>query len=46
MAGAALITEAGGTLYATDGTPFDPYRPDLVAGNPAVHRELLAPLLA
>jgi myo-inositol-1(or 4)-monophosphatase len=45
MAGAALIAEAGGTLAATDGTPFDPYRPDLVAGNPAVQRELLGLLL-
>jgi myo-inositol-1(or 4)-monophosphatase len=46
MAGAALIAEAGGTLCATDGTPFDPYRPDLVSGNPAVQKELLALLLA
>jgi myo-inositol-1(or 4)-monophosphatase len=45
MAGAALITEAGGTLSATDGTPFDPYRPDLIAGNPAVHKELVSLLL-
>ena len=41
MAGAILIAEAGGTLTATDGLPFDPYRPDLVAGNPAVQKELL-----
>ena len=41
MAGAALIAEAGGVLCATDGTAFDPYRPDLVAGNPAVHAELM-----
>ena len=46
MAGAALIAEAGGIICSTDGTAFDPYRPDLVAGNPAVHRELLALLLA
>jgi myo-inositol-1(or 4)-monophosphatase len=45
MAGAALITEAGGALCAADGTPFDPYRPDLVAGNPQVHPELLKRLL-
>jgi myo-inositol-1(or 4)-monophosphatase len=36
LAGAALITEAGGLLCSTDGTPFDPYRPDLIAGNPQV----------
>lgn len=41
MAGAVLITEAGGTLATTDGLPFDPYRPDLVAGNPAVQKELV-----
>src|SRR5262249_369745 len=41
MAGATLITEAGGALCATDGTAFDPYRPDLVTGNPAVQKELL-----
>lgn len=41
MAGAALIAEAGGVLSTTDGHPFDPYRPDLVAGNPGVHPELL-----
>ena len=46
MAGAVLITEAGGTLCATDGTAFDPYRPDLIAGNPPVQAELLKLLLA
>jgi myo-inositol-1(or 4)-monophosphatase len=45
MAGAALVAEAGGTLTCTDGTAFDPFRPDLVAGNPAVQAELLALLL-
>jgi myo-inositol-1(or 4)-monophosphatase len=45
MAGAALIAEAGGALAATDGTAFDPFRPDLVAGNPAVQAELLRLLL-
>ncbi|MBP3959175.1 inositol monophosphatase [Gemmata sp. G18] len=46
MAGAALIAEAGGVLSTTDGKPFDPYRPDLVAGNPGVHPELLRILLS
>ena len=41
MAGAALITEAGGLLCATDGTAFDPYRPDLIAANPPVFPELV-----
>jgi myo-inositol-1(or 4)-monophosphatase len=42
VAGAVLIAEAGGTLATTDGLPFDPFRPDLVAGNPAVQKELAA----
>lgn len=46
MAGAALIAEAGGVLSTTDGAPFDPYRPDLIAGNPGVHPELLRILLS
>ena len=40
VAGAALIAEAGGTLSTTDGLAFDPFRPDLIAGNPAVQKEL------
>lgn len=46
MAGAALITEAGGLLCATDGTTFDPYRPDLIAANPPVFPELVRILTA
>lgn len=45
LAGTALIAEAGGVLSTTDGKPFDPYRPDLVAGNPAVQPELLRLLM-
>jgi len=41
MAGAVLIAEAGGLLATTDGLPFDPYRPDLIAGNPPVQKELV-----
>lgn len=41
MAGACLIAEAGGLLCATDGTAFDAYRPDLIAGNPPVFAELV-----
>jgi len=41
MAGACLVTEAGGTLTATDGTPFDPFRPDLAATNGRLHAELV-----
>ena len=39
--GALLIQEAGGTLTASDGSPFDPFRMDLVATNGHIHAELL-----
>jgi myo-inositol-1(or 4)-monophosphatase len=42
MAGAVLITEAGGTVTTSDGLPFDPFRPDLLATNGTIHSELLA----
>jgi myo-inositol-1(or 4)-monophosphatase len=41
MAGAVLVTEAGGTLTTADGRPFDPFRPDLLATNGRFHGELL-----
>jgi myo-inositol-1(or 4)-monophosphatase len=41
MAGALLVTEAGGVLTAADGQPFDPFRPDLIATNGRFHGELL-----
>ena len=41
-AGAVLIAEAGGTLTASDGSPFDPFRPDSLASNGLLHRELHA----
>ena len=41
MAGALLVTEAGGALTAADGKPFDPFRPDLIATNGRFHGELL-----
>lgn len=41
VAGAVLIAEAGGTVTTADGGPFDPYRPDLLATNGAIHAELL-----
>ena len=44
MAGAALITETGGTLTTADGKPFDPFRPDILATNGRFHNELLAVL--
>ncbi len=44
MAGAVLITEAGGMLTTVDGLPFDPFRPDLLTTNGKFHAELLAVL--
>jgi myo-inositol-1(or 4)-monophosphatase len=41
MAGAVLVTEAGGTLTSADGRPFDPFQPDLIATNGRFHGELL-----
>ncbi len=46
MAGAVLVTEAGGTLTTSDGLPFDPFRPDLLATNGNFHAELLGVLTA
>ena len=40
LAGAVLIAEAGGKLTAADGTPFDAFRPDLIATNGHTHEEL------
>jgi myo-inositol-1(or 4)-monophosphatase len=47
LAGAVLIAEAGGTLTAADGAPFDPFRMDILATNGLIHEELrraLAPM--
>jgi myo-inositol-1(or 4)-monophosphatase len=44
MAGAVLVTEAGGSLTTCDGLPYDPYRPDIVATNGRLQAELLAVL--
>jgi myo-inositol-1(or 4)-monophosphatase len=42
MAGAILVTEAGGSLTSADGKVFDPFRPDLIATNGRFHGELLS----
>jgi myo-inositol-1(or 4)-monophosphatase len=44
MAGAIIVTEAGGTLTSAEGKPFDPFRPDLIATNGRFHHELLGVL--
>jgi myo-inositol-1(or 4)-monophosphatase len=40
-AGVVLIREAGGIVTRVDGSPADPFRPDILAGNPAVHAGML-----
>ncbi len=44
MAGAVLVTEAGGSLSTIDGLAYDPYRPDIIATNGQFHAELHAVL--
>jgi myo-inositol-1(or 4)-monophosphatase len=44
LAGAVLVTEAGGAITTADGKPFDPFRPDLLATNGRFHAELLGVL--
>jgi myo-inositol-1(or 4)-monophosphatase len=44
MAGAVLITEAGGNVTTIDGLPYDPFRADILAGNGRFHNAMLAVL--
>lgn len=46
MAGACLVTEAGGAVTTADGLPFDPFRPDILATNGRIQTELLGLLTA
>lgn len=39
--GTVLVREAGGILTNTDGSPFDPYTPDAIGSNRALHPALL-----
>lgn len=40
-AGVVLLREAGGTISNVDGSPYDPYTPDVVASNGLLHPALL-----
>jgi myo-inositol-1(or 4)-monophosphatase len=40
-AGALIVAEAGGTVTALDGTPFDPYAGSVLATNGLVHEAIL-----
>ncbi len=39
--GAILIQEAGGRVTSSDGSPFDPFRMDIVASNGPTHDEIV-----
>lgn len=41
-AGTLLIEEAGGVVTGYDGTPFGPYRREVIAANPGLYDELAA----
>ena len=41
-AGSLLVAEAGGTVSAVDGTPFDVRRPEVLASNGSFHTDLIA----
>ena len=40
-AGAVIVAEAGGHLTDFSGGPFDPFKPEIVATNGLIHRQLL-----
>jgi myo-inositol-1(or 4)-monophosphatase len=44
-AGTCLIREAGGTVTDWDGNPYKCERPDVVAGSPALHADVLREIL-
>jgi myo-inositol-1(or 4)-monophosphatase len=41
-AAAVILREAGGVISNVDGTAYDPYTPDALAANPALHAAMLA----
>ncbi len=45
-AGALLVTEAGGTITDFQGGPFSIYKPEVLASNGAVHKEMMEALVA
>ena len=40
-AGVVLVREAGGSVTALDGGPYDVYGPELLATNGAIHRDVV-----
>jgi myo-inositol-1(or 4)-monophosphatase len=43
-AGVVIVREAGGVVTRADGSAFDPFRPDIVAGNPALYAAMIESL--
>lgn len=43
--GVVLIREAGGVVTRIDGSPVDPFRPDLLSANAPIHANMLAALM-
>jgi myo-inositol-1(or 4)-monophosphatase len=43
-AGVVLVREAGGVVTRTDGSPCDPFQPDILATNPALHPGMMEAL--
>lgn len=41
-AGALIVAEAGGSVSDFSGRPFDPFRPEVVASNPALQPQMMA----
>jgi len=41
VAGIVLVEEAGGVVTRVDGSPYDPFRPDIVAANEKTHSLML-----
>lgn len=46
VAGIVLVEEAGGIVTRIDGSPYDVFRPDIVAGNRSLHPAMLEVLAA
>jgi len=44
-AGIVLVQEAGGVVTRADGSPVDPFKPDIVAANPLLHPAILDVLI-
>jgi myo-inositol-1(or 4)-monophosphatase len=44
--GVVIVREAGGAITSVDGSPYDPYRPEALASNGALHASLVEAMRA